>query len=466
MTDTLPERGLSGDASILNDGTRMGELVNLDDRTISARLYSDAELYQLELEQVFARSWVVVAHESEIARTGDYVTRYIGEDPVIVTRDRSGGINVMLNSCSHRGMSVCRAEMGNTGFFRCPYHAWSYDNTGKLVAVSAEKEMYDDTLDKSQLGLRRARVETFAGIVFANWSDEAPTLQEELGEHAWYLQMAFGRSRSGMTVLGPPQRWVFDANWKLAAEQFSGDAYHTVMLHNSLCEMGVFPKEPRAILHGVSAGTARGHTLRCLDMEAVMATTGVAMSREDLLQQAPPPAGMNAELASQLTDVLAPEQAETLIKSPPTVGHMFPSFGWVNMALPDAAGDMLGGVITFRTWLPRGPEQMELMAWTLVEKDAPEELQQATARATIQTFSDSGIFEQDDSEAWSSVQRSVRGVIGRQRRLTYQATLGEPTEERGGLHWRGLGRDDIQWLFWRRYRAQMLGLENSGGGNV
>jgi hypothetical protein len=46
--------------------------------------------------------------------------------------------------------------------------------------------------------------------------------------------------------------------------------------------------------------------------------------------------------------------------------------------------------------------------------------------------------------------------MGRRRRLTYQATLGEPTEERGGLHWRGLGRDDIQWLFWQRYRAQML----------
>jgi nitrite reductase/ring-hydroxylating ferredoxin subunit len=461
VTETLSRPGAHQDtrrrpASYhLADGTPIADLVDLDDRTVSARLYSDAELYELELERIFARSWVVLAHDSEIPKAGDYVTRYIGEDPVIVARDRTGGVNVMLNSCSHRGMTVCRAELGNTKIFRCPYHAWSYDNTGKLVAVSAEKEMYDDTLDKSKLGLMRARTETFAGMIFANWSDDAPSLREELGEYAWYLEMAFARSRGGLEVLGPPQRWTFDSNWKLAAEQFAGDAYHTVMLHNSLCELGVFPKDPTAILHGISAGTPNGHTLRCLDMEPVLASTGASANREDLLQLLPPP-GMNAELAGQLGEVLGADQVEALAKTPPVVGQMFPSLAWVNMSLPNAAAEMAGGVITFRTWLPRGPEKMELMSWTLVERDAPEELRQATARSTIQTFSDSGIFEQDDSEAWSAVQRSLRGVMGRRRRLIYQASLGEPTEERGGLHWRGLGRDDIQWLFWKRYRAQML----------
>src|SRR4051794_1741218 len=94
----------------LGDGTHLGDMIDLESRSISARLYSDPELYQLELERIFARTWIAVAHESEIQRPGDYVTRYIGEDPVIVARDRSGGVNVMLNSCSHRGMTVCRAE--------------------------------------------------------------------------------------------------------------------------------------------------------------------------------------------------------------------------------------------------------------------------------------------------------------------------------------------------------------------
>jgi nitrite reductase/ring-hydroxylating ferredoxin subunit len=462
MTDLLTESEVHARASrgrdthTLADGTYFGDLIDLDERSVSARLHSDAELYKWELERVFARSWIAVAHESEIPRAGDYVTRYIGEDPVIVSRDRNGGVNIMLNACSHRGMTVCRAEVGNAKFFRCPYHAWTYDPAGKLVAVSAEKEMYDDNLDKSTLGLKHARAEVFAGMIFGNWSHDAPTVREDLGEYAWYLEMAFARSRSGLEVLGPPQRWTFDANWKLAAEQFAGDAYHTVMLHNSLAEMGLFPKDPTAILHGVSVGTERGHTLRCLDMEAVLAATGVSANIADLADQLPPPPGMSRELARELGDVLAPDQVEALMKTPPVVGQVFPTLGWVNMSLPNAASEIAGGVITFRTWVPRGPEQMELMSWTLVERDAPEELRQATARSTIQTFSDSGIFEQDDSEAWSAIQRSVRGVMGRDRKLIYTATLGEPTKERGGLHWRGMGRDDVQWLFWQRYRALML----------
>ena len=462
MTDLLTDSEAASDSSAeralhrLADGTYIGDLIDLNERSVSARLHSDAELYKLEMERIFTRSWIAVAHESEIPRAGDYVTRYIGEDPVIVSRDRNGGVNIMLNACSHRGMTVCRAEVGSAKFFRCPYHAWTYDPTGKLVAVSAEKEMYDGALDKSKLGLKRARAEEFAGMIFGNWSPEAPSLREDLGEYAWYLEMTFARSRSGLEVLGPPQRWTFDANWKLAAEQFAGDGYHTVMLHNSLVEMGLFPKDPSAILHGINVGTRRGHTLRCLDMEAVLAATGVTANFADVASQLPPPPGMSPELAQELGDVLTPDQVETLARTPPVVGQVFPNLAWVNMSLPNAASEIDGGVITFRTWVPRGPEQMELMSWTLVERDAPEELRQATARSTIQTFSDSGIFEQDDSEAWSAIQRSVRGVMGRHRKLIYTSTLGEPTEERGGLHWRGIGRDDLQWLFWQRYRALML----------
>ncbi|QLL06240.1 aromatic ring-hydroxylating oxygenase subunit alpha [Mycobacterium vicinigordonae] len=437
----------------LSDGVRVADLIDLEERTVCARLHSDEEIYRLEMERIFGRCWIAVAHESEIPNPGDYVTRAIGEDPVIVSRDRSGGINILLNTCSHRGMNVCRAEMGNTKFFRCPYHAWSYDATGRLVSVSAEQEMYDGALDKEKYGLRRARVATYAGMVFGTWSEEAPPLKEELGGITFYLDMAFNRSRSGLEVLGPPQRWTFDANWKLAAEQFSGDAYHTVMLHNSLAELGVFPKDPAAILLGVNVGTEGAHTLRCLDMEGVMAGLGAAAT-EGMFDQAPPP-GMDAELVAQVTEVLSTEQVNAFIKTPPVVGQVFPTLAWINMLLPNAASEIKGGVITFRTWVPRGLDHMEIMSWTLVEKDASEEIRRATARSTIQTFSDSGIFEQDDAESWAGVYRAIRGAQGQKQRLLYFSTCGEPIKENGCLTWPGMGRDDIQWLFWKRYRELM-----------
>jgi deazaflavin-dependent oxidoreductase (nitroreductase family) len=199
MTEMLSREvgnsGLQPTRRHLADGKPIGDLVNLQDRTVSARLYSDAELYELEMERIFARNWIAVAHETEIPNPGDYVTRYVGEDPVIVARDRTGGINVMLNSCSHGGMTVCRAEVGNTKYFRCPYHAWSYDATGTLVAVSAEKEMYDDTLDKSKLGLMRARTETFAGMVFANRSGTCES-SPDTHERPWRPRASTWSSRA------------------------------------------------------------------------------------------------------------------------------------------------------------------------------------------------------------------------------------------------------------------------------
>src|ERR1700687_2759342 len=86
----------------LSDGTRVTDLIDLKRREVSMRVLWDPELYQLELEGLFTRSWLVLAHESEIPRPGDFVTRYMGEDPVIIARDRRGALNVMLNVCQHR----------------------------------------------------------------------------------------------------------------------------------------------------------------------------------------------------------------------------------------------------------------------------------------------------------------------------------------------------------------------------
>src|SRR5215471_261213 len=106
---------------VLSDGTTLDELVSGgDDRRISARLMQDPEIFELELERIFDRVWVFVAHESEIPSPGDFVTREIGLDPVIVTRQTDGEIAALLNVCSHRGSRVCAADRGCAEYFACP----------------------------------------------------------------------------------------------------------------------------------------------------------------------------------------------------------------------------------------------------------------------------------------------------------------------------------------------------------
>ena len=101
-----------------------GGLVDIDRGLISRDIFSSQAVYEDELERVFARAWLFVGDESQIPEPGDFVLGRMGEESVIVNRDRDGRLHVFLNNCRHRGMRVCRYDHGNTRRFYCPYHAW------------------------------------------------------------------------------------------------------------------------------------------------------------------------------------------------------------------------------------------------------------------------------------------------------------------------------------------------------
>ena len=95
-------------------------LVDLESGQVSREIFVSDEIYQQELEQVFMRSWLFVGHESQVAKPGDYFASGMGEESVLLCRDRENQIHVFLNSCRHRGMKVCRYDEGNTPVFTCP----------------------------------------------------------------------------------------------------------------------------------------------------------------------------------------------------------------------------------------------------------------------------------------------------------------------------------------------------------
>lgn len=161
-------------ATMMNTGVDYRELV-LRDR-VSGRVYYEPGIFQDELEKIWYREWIYVAHESEIPQAGDYVTRQIGLQPVIVSRDEDGKVNLLLNRCMHRGNTVCQSECGNSHAFRCAYHGWTYDNRGDLVGVPYAAG-YDESFRKEDHGLAKvARVAAHRGLIFASLSPHGPSL--------------------------------------------------------------------------------------------------------------------------------------------------------------------------------------------------------------------------------------------------------------------------------------------------
>ena len=214
---------------IATDRTRW---FDVETGVLDRRIFSDAEIYQQELQRIFARAWNFVCHESQLPQSGSFFMNYIGEDQVIAVRDRAGKVQVLLNSCSHRGNSVCRAEQGRTNSFLCSYHGWNYDLDGRLIAMPGQETFYGDGFDKSQWGLgKAAHVASYRGFVFATLDPTAPPLEDYLG---WVGRLGIDMlaSRGDLEVQDGIHKNRLKCNWKLAVDNLY-DWYHVKVSHGS-----------------------------------------------------------------------------------------------------------------------------------------------------------------------------------------------------------------------------------------
>ena len=198
---------------------------------IDRRIYSDAAIFDLEMENIWERVWIFIAHESQLPRPGDYVTAAIGRQPVFAMRSKAGEINVFLNACPHRGAMVCRLMRGNARIIACPYHGWTFNTDGSLIAPKEEAVgAYPEAFDKKDLGLKRvARVESYRGFIFACLDPEIAPLADYLGDAKVFIDM-FADQGDAMEIIKGVCSYTYDGNWKLQAEN-GVDGYHPSTVH-------------------------------------------------------------------------------------------------------------------------------------------------------------------------------------------------------------------------------------------
>jgi len=211
----------------------------LDDRPaegvarVDRSIFTDPDLFELEMTQIWEKTWLFIGHVDQIRNANDYFTTYMGRQPVVVVRGADGDeINVFINACSHRGVQLVRESTGNRGDFTCFFHGWCYNTSGDLMNVTKESiGGYPEQFDKADYSLTKVpKLEVYRGFIFASLNADAPPLKEHLADAAVMIDLLADQSDDGFEVLKGVSTYTYEGNWKLQTEN-GVDGYHVHQAH-------------------------------------------------------------------------------------------------------------------------------------------------------------------------------------------------------------------------------------------
>lgn len=413
----------------------------IKDDQVHGRLYYDPAIFEEELEKIWYREWIFIGHESEIPQPGDYVTRRIARQPIIISRAEDGRMYVLLNRCPHRGNQVCQKERGNARAFRCTYHGWTFNIRGDLLGVSFQSA-YDQDFRKDEMGMTRApRVASYRGLLFASLSPVGPSLDEHLGNARRYLDQYVDLSPTGeIEVQSGIHKMRVQSNWKMYVEN-GVDNYHSNFVHHSAAasQHKEVVAKMRAVSGDGSLAVTRdlggGHTM--LDFWPQNRVAGIVPT--GAAGAVPPEA--HAAYEEALRKFHGKERADALLADGPPHVMIFPNLFITNFG------------IDMRTIQPLAPNLFYNYHLPAFLKGAPPEINTQRLRRYEGAYGPAGFFLADDMETW---ERNYRGI---------EARVNEWVILRRGLHRERLDADGLriahitdelpQRTIWRHYKMLM-----------
>lgn len=352
---------------------------------VNRQAFLDPRIFDAERAKVFDQSWLYVGHESEIPQNGSFVRRTVGGRPVILVRDITGAVRVFFNTCTHRGNSVCPKASGVTKQFHCFYHGWTFNTSGKLIAVPDEAG-YSPAFKKEDHALGQPpRVESYRGMVFLSMKADIVDLVAYLGNVREYLDL-FLDYAGELEITPGQQSYSMRANWKLLVEN-SIDGYHGLITHQRyfvdyLKALGGDPRSwlgiTRAALENTGHDLGNGHGV----IEYPVGGLPVGVKAQAQLD----------ELRKTVEQVHGAERTRRIFDLSRNI-FIFPNLVIVHHFR------------TLRTFYPAAPDNMHIDAWGLMPKGESEELRRTRHDNFISFLGPAGFGTPDDVEALEGCQR-------------------------------------------------------------
>jgi benzoate/toluate 1,2-dioxygenase alpha subunit len=359
---------------------------------INRAIYTDPEIYQRELENIWEGTWIYIGHESQIPKRNDYLTTFIGRQPVIIVREEDGGLRGFINACSHRGAQICRRPFGSEKRWACSYHGWVYNTRGELIHVKDEAlGGYPSDWDKSRYSLMPVpKVAAYHGFIFASLNPGVADLETHLAGAAPFLELFASQSREGLEVLKGHSVYTHRGNWKMQAEN-GVDGYHVDIVHASYFQLAK---------HRLSKGQGKDD-VKAIQVDFNLTKNGnYDLGNGHVMIWSDIPNFRDRPLGMQYDAVLEREGEARAIWMAARLRQVLI---YPNFILFDGISTQL------RSWRPLAVDQTEVHAYCVAPKGEPAEARERRIRQYEDFYGASGIATPDDLTEFDACQNGYGG---------------------------------------------------------
>jgi phenylpropionate dioxygenase-like ring-hydroxylating dioxygenase large terminal subunit len=364
---------------------------------VSRRVYTDADVFELEMERIFGRAWLFVGHESQVPNPGDFVTTELGRQPVIMIRHTDGKVRVLLNRCTHRGAKVVNERSGNAKHMSCLYHGWTFDSAGALVGVPVPEGL-TASFDMKDFGLAKApRTGEYRGFVFASMAESGISFDAHISSMKLNIDDLVDRAPEGRLALDAGvHRYVYHGNWKLQIENVL-DSYHVPFGHASTVnKSGVQFARREGDEEGAKVidkeRTAKDWTVRrSFDMGH-----GHGWTSNTTLDERKRSSPAYDEYVRVLSEKVGPERAQQILTPKLHNSLIYPNVS------------IMGLNIHVRVIKPIAVDLTEVLVYPIRLVGAPEAMNFGNIRLLNVTHSAASFVQSDDVEAFTRAQKGLQ----------------------------------------------------------